>query len=379
MDRSWITSFAWSIHEKSDTQQLLLGTASGGLFTLHLSSDAQVVLQHQQFQSTLGRICYIRAFKKLVVVGDNNGLVHLYNLSNNEGGLFLLKALWLRPDRVGTQYVELTYCFKYDCYFIAICKGAHLLVWCMPNSKNDPWLEAQLYVGGTKITGLSALSSNVFALTTARQELKRVELTLSMSNKQTQLSLSMEPIEIEDCENYQLLGVFCSRHKNLLSVLQFRNEESEVTTALARHATTIRLGKLHKSSALDQLSVVLEPNKGADWLIPKGTEEVTQETRKLEDTCNAMDNEQEPVAAALAVLKPKRSHCIDDKGTTRLNNEVWTPDVCTKCNCYHGQVNCLREKCSEISCPPGVEPLTPPEACCPHCPQTPLITLSGTL
>ncbi|XP_030372005.1 uncharacterized protein LOC115622247 [Scaptodrosophila lebanonensis] len=261
MDRSWITSFAWSIHEKSDTQQLLLGTASGGLFTLHLSSDAQVVLQHQQFQSTLGRICYIRAFKKLVVVGDNNGLVHLYNLSNNEGGLFLLKALWLRPDRVGIQYVELTYCSKYDCYFIAFCKGAHLLVWCMPNSKNDPWLEAQLYVGGIKITGLSALSSNVFALTTARQELKRVELTLSMSNKQTQLSLSMEPIEIEDCENYQLLGVFCSRHKNLLSVLHYRNEESEVTTALARHATTIRLGKLHKSSALDQLSVVLEPNK----------------------------------------------------------------------------------------------------------------------
>ncbi|XP_030372346.1 peroxidasin, partial [Scaptodrosophila lebanonensis] len=104
----------------------------------------------------------------------------------------------------------------------------------------------------------------------------------------------------------------------------------------------------------------------------KELKKLHKKLRKLEDTCNAMDNEPEPVAAAPAVLKPKRSHCIDDKGTTRLNNEVWTPDVCTKCNCYHGQVNCLREKCSEISCPPGVEPLTPPEACCPHCPQIPL-------
>ncbi|XP_032290596.1 peroxidasin [Drosophila virilis] len=106
----------------------------------------------------------------------------------------------------------------------------------------------------------------------------------------------------------------------------------------------------------------------------KELKKLHKKLRKLEDSCNAVDAE--PVAQVVqlapapqpAVVKPKRSHCVDDKGTTRLNNEVWTPDVCSKCNCFHGQVNCLRQQCGEVSCPPGIEPLTPPEACCPHCP-----------
>ncbi|EDW17736.2 peroxidasin [Drosophila mojavensis] len=104
----------------------------------------------------------------------------------------------------------------------------------------------------------------------------------------------------------------------------------------------------------------------------KELKKLHKKLRKLEDSCNAV--EAEPVAPAPpqpTVVKPKRSHCVDDKGTTRLNNEVWTPDVCTKCNCFHGQVNCLRQQCGEVSCPPGIEPLTPPEACCPHCPTMP--------
>ncbi|EDV96683.1 peroxidasin [Drosophila grimshawi] len=109
----------------------------------------------------------------------------------------------------------------------------------------------------------------------------------------------------------------------------------------------------------------------------KELKKLHKKVRKLEDSCNAVDAE--PVAQIVqlapaplpAAVKPKRSHCVDDKGTTRLNNEVWTPDVCTKCNCFHGQVNCLRQQCGEVSCPAGIEPLTPPEACCPHCPVMP--------
>nr|NP_523891.2 peroxidasin, isoform A [Drosophila melanogaster]NP_995975.1 peroxidasin, isoform E [Drosophila melanogaster]NP_995976.1 peroxidasin, isoform D [Drosophila melanogaster]NP_995977.1 peroxidasin, isoform C [Drosophila melanogaster]Q9VZZ4.1 RecName: Full=Peroxidasin; Flags: Precursor [Drosophila melanogaster]AOQ10577.1 Pxn-RA [synthetic construct]AAF47668.1 peroxidasin, isoform A [Drosophila melanogaster]AAS64946.1 peroxidasin, isoform C [Drosophila melanogaster]AAS64947.1 peroxidasin, isofo len=107
----------------------------------------------------------------------------------------------------------------------------------------------------------------------------------------------------------------------------------------------------------------------------KELKKLHKKLRKLEDSCNSADSEPVAQVVQLAaappqlVSKPKRSHCVDDKGTTRLNNEVWSPDVCTKCNCFHGQVNCLRERCGEVSCPPGVDPLTPPEACCPHCPM----------
>lgn len=137
-------------------------------------------------------------------------------------------------------------------------------------------------------------------------------------------------------------------------------------------------------SVLESLYQVNEERvNGLEELIGSFTKELKKlhkKLRKLEDSCNAAGDPTSPVAQLVqlapvsqpvAPSKPKRSHCVDDKGTTRLNNEVWTPDVCTKCTCFHGQVNCLRQQCGEVSCPPGVEPLTPPEACCPHCPTMP--------
>lgn len=137
-------------------------------------------------------------------------------------------------------------------------------------------------------------------------------------------------------------------------------------------------------SVLESLYQVNEERvNGLEELIGSFTKELKKlhkKLRKLEDSCNAAGDTTSPVAQLVqlapvsqpvAPSKPKRSHCVDDKGTTRLNNEVWTPDVCTKCNCFHGQVNCLRQQCGEVSCSPGVEPLTPPEACCPHCPIMP--------
>ncbi|KAH8316805.1 hypothetical protein KR074_009084 [Drosophila pseudoananassae] len=151
--------------------------------------------------------------------------------------------------------------------------------------------------------------------------------------------------------------------------LQGKQEHDEVPTAESY------------DSPLEALYDVNEERvSGLEELIgnfQKELKKLHKKLRKLEESCNSVDSE--PVAqvvqlAAAPVTVPvqgkqRRSHCVDDKGTTRLNNEVWSPDVCTKCNCYHGQVNCLRERCGDVSCPPGVEPLTPPEACCPHCPQ----------
>ncbi|KAM8709189.1 hypothetical protein ACLKA7_016061 [Drosophila subpalustris] len=148
------------------------------------------------------------------------------------------------------------------------------------------------------------------------------------------------------------------------------SEEQEVSTAESY------------DSPLESLYQVNEERvSGLEELIgsfQKELKKLHKKLRKLEDSCNAADAEPVPQIVQLAPApqpavggKPKRSHCVDDKGTTRLNNEVWTPDVCTKCNCFHGQVNCLRQQCGEVSCPPGIEPLTPPEACCPHCPTMP--------
>ncbi|XP_060651867.1 LOW QUALITY PROTEIN: peroxidasin [Drosophila nasuta] len=130
-------------------------------------------------------------------------------------------------------------------------------------------------------------------------------------------------------------------------------------------------------SALEALYQVNEERvSGLEELIgsfQKELKKLHKKLRKLEEAEPVPQIVQlAPAAQApAAAMKPKRSHCVDDNGTTRLNNEVWTPDVCTKCNCFHGQVNCLRQQCGEVSCPPGIEPLTPPEACCPHCPIMP--------
>ena len=96
----------------------------------------------------------------------------------------------------------------------------------------------------------------------------------------------------------------------------------------------------------------------------KELKKLHKKIHKLEESCDSNSNNNGPNA------KPnKRNHCVDENGTTRLNNEVWTPDYCTKCECRRGQVTCTKEKCGEVHCLPGVDPITPPMACCPHCPQ----------
>uniref|UniRef100_T1PGN3 Cell adhesion molecule-related/down-regulated by oncogenes n=1 Tax=Musca domestica TaxID=7370 RepID=T1PGN3_MUSDO len=94
----------------------------------------------------------------------------------------------------------------------------------------------------------------------------------------------------------------------------------------------------------------------------KELKKMHKKMHKLEESCDATSSSPKD--------KPiKRNHCVDENGTTRLNNEVWSPDYCTKCECRRAQITCTKEKCGEVHCEPGIEPITPPMACCPHCPH----------
>lgn len=164
MDRSWITMFAWrSAASKSESCTIILGTAAGSLWTLTVSSDVRKVLAHSQLQTLLGRISYIHIHEDLLLVGDITGLIHLYRFDETvEEGLTLIKPLWLRPDRMGLQQAVITHCDERDCYYIACCKAAHLLIWCLPRDEAKDWQETRLLVGGMKITGEKRGSSKDF-------------------------------------------------------------------------------------------------------------------------------------------------------------------------------------------------------------------------
>lgn len=83
---AWITMFAWLPDDADATGQhvLVLGTAAGSLWLLTLSADVKTLLSHQETKTSMGRICHIQAFKDLLLVGDSNGLIHLYQLPAKE-------------------------------------------------------------------------------------------------------------------------------------------------------------------------------------------------------------------------------------------------------------------------------------------------------
>ncbi|XP_037881152.1 peroxidasin isoform X2 [Glossina fuscipes] len=125
---------------------------------------------------------------------------------------------------------------------------------------------------------------------------------------------------------------------------------------------------------LDMFDVNEERVSGLEEVISsfqKELKKLHKKIHRLEETCEANNSNGGTGGGSnsgLVINKAKRNHCVDENGTTRLNNEVWTPDYCTKCECRRNQITCTREKCGEIHCEPGIEPLTPPMACCPHCP-----------
>ncbi|XP_023176037.2 uncharacterized protein LOC111602922 isoform X2 [Drosophila hydei] len=257
MDRSWITMLAWRSVQRGENFELVLGTAAGSIWTLTLCSNASTLVAHSELQTLLGRICFMYIYEDLLLVSDNNGLVHLYRFSAAEGeSLCLVKTLWLRPDRLGLQQALITHCPTRDCYYIACCKSAHLLIWCMPRETSGHWLETRLHTGGMKITGFCDVGNNNYALVTARGQLCLVEL----SHKPGQLSTSMRSIEVDDTENEQPLGLWSSPNKNLITILSTRNKEYLFNKTIRRNILHIRVGKIQAGNVLDKLTQCILPS-----------------------------------------------------------------------------------------------------------------------
>ncbi|KAJ8032166.1 Kielin/chordin-like protein [Holothuria leucospilota] len=67
---------------------------------------------------------------------------------------------------------------------------------------------------------------------------------------------------------------------------------------------------------------------------------------------------------------PKCQRCVDeDTGSSYFTGQTWRKgsDSCIICNCDYGAISCLVEKCAELECEEGLEPVKQDGLCCPQC------------
>lgn len=98
----------------------------------------------------------------------------------------------------------------------------------------------------------------------------------------------------------------------------------------------------------------------------KTLKQMRKRIKKLEQTCQSTSN--------VKLSNKMHSHCVDDVGNRRLNDEIWSKDECTRCECKHHQINCIMEKCPEQNCEGNLKPVKQNGECCAVC-----STVSGTL
>ncbi|ALC43346.1 CG12182, partial [Drosophila busckii] len=253
MHRCWITMCVWRPTNNTDgSLELLLGTAAGSLWLLKLDAEAKQLLGHATLNTDLDRISLMRIKEELLLVADQEGRLNLYKFSLEEG-FCLIKQLWQKADRLGLQAACITYDPLEQCHYIVCCKAAHLLCWCLKD--NNSWLETRLHVGGIKITALCELEYNNFAVATARGQL----YSINLSQHSGQLGTSMQRISYEDSENFNIIGLVNSLHRNFLTVLLTRTKEYLVNTAHLRVQVIASVGKLYDSSPLQQLTKLMNP------------------------------------------------------------------------------------------------------------------------
>ncbi|KAH8262009.1 hypothetical protein KR038_001708, partial [Drosophila bunnanda] len=250
MDRAWITMFAW-LSSQDDEHSLVLGTANGSLWLLNLSHDMQILREHKVLETSLDRICFLNVFEDFLLVGDVKGIIQLYRVSNsNESCLVLIKELWSKPDRMGLQRGVITRCPKRGCYYITCCKAAHLLTWCLQMSEEDEeWLETRLYVGGMKITGLTALNHNSYVVGNISRHLQRIQI----SHESNQLSLTKQSIPMDMLENFEVLDLINSSNGNLLTVFLTRNKEYMNSHLWQRNQIVMQVGEIQDKDAEEAL------------------------------------------------------------------------------------------------------------------------------
>lgn len=119
-----------------------------------------------------------------------------------------------------------------------------------------------------------------------------------------------------------------------------------------------------EQSALNEFNIAFnemsdERIEGLELLIDnfqKTLKQMKKKIKKLEHNCS--NNKMK-----------SHGHCVDDEGIKRLNDEIWSKDDCTQCQCKHHQVNCLSEKCSQLYCGQNMEVVKRHGQCCPYCAQ----------
>lgn len=105
----------------------------------------------------------------------------------------------------------------------------------------------------------------------------------------------------------------------------------------------------------------------------KTLKQMRKRIKKLEQSCQANNNHNGGKGIRM------HAHCIDDAGNRRLNDEIWTKDECTKCECKHHQISCTKEKCLKIQCTNGQLPIKQNGECCLTCPTDKINTTAATV
>lgn len=118
--------------------------------------------------------------------------------------------------------------------------------------------------------------------------------------------------------------------------------------------------------------------KGLESLInslDKSLKQMRKRIRKLEESCVRVGSDSEAdrpkmIAKLDSEDSGAHGHCVDADGERRINDEVWSKDVCTRCECKRHQINCTIEKCPKVleRCANGEKPIRQADECCVSCP-----------
>lgn len=152
-------------------------------------------------------------------------------------------------------------------------------------------------------------------------------------------------------------------------VTRQRRSTTRTKRSLAAAATgNATLSEMANNSLETSNEMFIEMNDERIEGLEKSLKQMRKRLRKLEEMCDGgvpYDNK---------VTKPTRGahgHCVDVDGVRRINDEIWTQNQCTKCECKRRQINCTIEKCPMmvVKCANGTKPIKRPDECCASCPE----------
>lgn len=135
-------------------------------------------------------------------------------------------------------------------------------------------------------------------------------------------------------------------------------------------ASTAAKAAVNDTPSSNELFVELNDERieGLEKLIDsfdKSLKQMRKRIHKLEESCDRVS----VTATKQQAHGGGHGHCVDGTGERRINDEIWTPDECTKCECKRRQINCTIERCPiVVECANGDKPIKPKGECCVSCP-----------